>query len=1590
MPHDDDLNRRISAAIEAWKVKLLDLTKRNRLLNFKVNKVSTVEVVDEVPAQIFRNLYLEERSMRFRARKDAGIFDVSDNVEIDNGSLWDQEDLFEGGESSSVQLYDEAQLEERHRDDWLQTALAPEKLDHSLRRIADQSRLTLEEQGVHTLFLTLGMLHYTEAQNSETDFRAPLLLLPVELSRKNARSGYLLTVGDEEPLINPAIAEYARNAGVTLPAFPDASTISDSYDLNTLFLDTAEVVKDKKGWRVSSDIYLCLLSFQKFVMFKDLEANSRSITAHPLIRQLIGRTGNNISGLPKEIRELNLDQFFPPESTFQVVDADSSQLRAMAAVDARHDLVIEGPPGTGKSQTITNLIAQTLAAGRTVLFVAEKMAALSVVHQRLKDAKLDEFCLELHSSKANKRLVMQDLARTLEASVQSAGRTVTSDERLPELRETLGAYVNALHEPFGALGKTPYQGFGELGRVRDIQLLNLQTALDGVTAADLQAALRQLDDVSRAVASLGMSVADHPWRDTTKTYYTEIDLKDIADVAAEVIAALEEVIGLGTSAAKQCGLPAIVSAKELAVAIEVAGILKRSPGAPLSVLQNDAWNTPPAAATELLGKGRTFTLTNARLNQWFSPSVLEQAHVDDIAYVQQKRSGFLGTLAVLDSRYRAITHRWKGYRKPSYKKSVLQQADDLKSADRIQALRKEFTRREGEARQLFGNLWQGERSDWATLQYYIEWVVEYRKECLRHGLDDETARVATQPRPKMDSAAELVHAHEKYSAKLKELSELVGWPQAYLADAPFLDAGSRLTHLLSNVNSGPSWGAFERLRSETATSISAEVLTAAMKGAVGFEQLSAVFERAFYTKWLASVVRARPELERFQGITHEERIREFRQLDRSALQHNRTNLVDRLRHQAQERLRGEAARRGVGFLQREIVKQRAIAPLRKTMANARETVRAIKPCFLMSPLTVAQLLDGSTPSFDLVIFDEASQLPPEDAVGAVIRGSQLVVVGDPKQLPPTNFFAVNSGQVQPEVDEDGNPIYDDAESVLEQFMGAGVPMSRLKWHYRSAHESLITFSNVSFYDADLYTFPCTDHPCSGLQFVHVANGRYEGAGLNVVEARRVVVDVVAFAKEQLARPQHERLSLGVGTFNLRQQLAIQDELERFRREDPSVEEFFSLSNSEPFFVKNLENIQGDERDAIFLSVTYGPGTDGRIRYNFGPLNGENGWRRLNVLVTRARRHMRVFSSMRGEDINPVNVTSRGPQLLREFLIYAQHGRIESVLVDALADAESPFEREVLKELVARNYRVVPQVGSAGYRIDIGILDTEIEGRFVCGIECDGVAYHSAETARDRDRLREQVLRDRGWSIHRVWSTDWFRDRPNQIARLVELIERDRERIRSGPLPRSAEPVPEAEAAPPVVTALHAIVDEMYRRPEPPPYELAGGAGQFAGKDFLSASRKQVAQALRYVVQIESPVHKMDAFTRVAGFWNVRLGSRIQRRLETVVIDAESDGLLRRSGEFLWSDGQEVRLRSRAGMRVPAHRIPLEEIELAVRLILEAGHSLPMDALVTEVRAVLGFSRTGEQLEARIATAIESLLKVGVLGQGAMGIRTRDR
>jgi superfamily I DNA and/or RNA helicase/very-short-patch-repair endonuclease len=420
---------------------------------------------------------------------------------------------------------------------------------------------------------------------------------------------------------------------------------------------------------------------------------------------------------------------------------------------------------------------------------------------------------------------------------------------------------------------------------------------------------------------------------------------------------------------------------------------------------------------------------------------------------------------------------------------------------------------------------------------------------------------------------------------------------------------------------------------------------------------------------------------------------------------------------------------------------------------------------MMSPLSVAQYIPPDGIQFDIVIMDEASQIKPEDALGTVMRARQLVVVGDPKQMPPSSTFE----RQDDESDEEEATQMDNTESILEVASKAFQPLRRLRWHYRSKHEDLIQFSNQRFYDGDLIVFPSpgSERGRLGLFLHEIENGFFEN-GENREEADRIVEAIVAHATLN----PHE--SLGVGAFNLRQAALISDLLDKRCERDPDARAACDqLEQNHPFeklFIKNLENLQGDERDVIFISYTYGKDpASGKVFKRFGPMAQEVGWRRFNVLITRARKRLEVFSSMTPLDIGGGPDKSRGVNAMRDFLEFCSTRQIPDRPVHSGRPPGSEFEVSVGKVLSDMGVRYVPQVGVAGFFIDLGILHPESDHDFVLGIECDGASYHSSKSARDRDRLRQEIIEGRGWKIHRIWSTDWFQNQNFEIERLRQAI-----------------------------------------------------------------------------------------------------------------------------------------------------------------------------------------------------------------------------
>jgi hypothetical protein len=698
----------------------------------------------------------------------------------------------------------------------------------------------------------------------------------------------------------------------------------------------------------------------------------------------------------------------------------------------------------------------------------------------------------------------------------------------------------------------------------------------------------------------------------------------------------------------------------------------------------------------------------------------------------------------------------------------------------------------------------------------------------------------------------------------------------------------------------------------------------------------------------------------------------FRQLDTELVANAHAAVVKACADRRPKTIVGDA-----GHIRREAEKKTRHIPVRDLLERAGAVAQQLKPCFMMSPLAVSQYLPPSL-KFDVVIFDEASQVAPWDAANCIYRGNQLIVAGDEKQLPPTAFFDAAQDELD---DSETDELLEEFESVLKACKGAGAMTALpLSWHYRSRHEDLITFSNVRFYDGLLNTFPGARFEAQDLGVEsYLVPGVYDRGGKrdNVIEARQVVDRVVHHYRS------NPGLSVGVVTLSVAQADAVEREIERRAEEDRSLEPLLERGDRlGGFFVKNLENVQGDERDVIILSVGYGPDETGRVTMNFGPLTKKGGWRRLNVAVTRARQRVEVVTSLTHGQI--AAGTNESHAALRDYLHFAARGP-EALAIDlggSLGDAESPFEEDVLAVIRSLGYEAVPQVGTAGYRIDIGVRHPDIPGEYVLGVECDGAAYHSAQAARDRDRLRQSVLEGLGWRIHRIWGISWWRDRRGQTERLRSAIE---DAIRGGP------PAP---VVVPVVVPEVVVEDfDVEARPAwAQPYErFLNGRRNVTHELHSVEARPQIRSWIEHLLIVEAPIHEDLLLQRFREDFSVgRLGSRIRANVLDVLAKAQPQGQIVQHARGFWSHRPSNVVRvphDEFTVRAVEHVSP-REVRYAVSHLVEDAGSVREEELVDAVRRTFRWARSTPEVVAAVQTEVEILVARGVLSRVDDRLRVR--
>lgn len=1584
-----------------WKAKLLDMTLRNRLLNFKETKNNLQLVVHDISE--LENKLASGAELSFKPYpkvmdgtdpRDAGVYTVR-----------------HGSEAIVDYVRDALAKKE------LVTRAGQDVFEVRLLDLFRAARTSIEESGSNALHLAVGMLQWTESETAERKLLAPILMLPVSLTRTSVRSGFKLSRTDDEPFVNPTLLQLLREQfEIKLDLDGPLPADDAGVDVERVLQKFRLAITPYRGWEVRTEVQLGNFSFNKFVMWRDLQARIDDLMRNRVVAHLLNTPGRSYAGERATISEESLDERYAPSQLLAPLLADSSQLAALAKIDAGMDLVVIGPPGCGKTQVLANTVAHLIAAGKKVLVCSEKAAALEVLHRRLKEIGLGPYVLELHSSKSSKMDVLKQLEEALQHAHQlPAGEWERQSERLAALRDALNAVVRALHKRQHN-GLTVFQATGSVVAAGDQPVSKFEwpdpDAHDETALERLREVAKQMQSTAGALAT----IHDHPLRSIQKSEWSfewQDKVEEAARQLAERAPALEAV---AAPVFRQVGLPPAGGSREDYEALDqLADVLLQ------------AHSVPPAFARAAHLPQSTERLTALRMHgmkrqvAWQGLATRYQTKVEAVRGDElAKRWNAINSKWFLprwlDSR--ALFREIAKYRKDA----AAVHARDI--PELVDALR-EINREDGEIARIgagheaeLAGAWPGVHGSLEGLDRYAAWSTRYQQALARLSRGD-TQRLAeltrhlqslvTEQRPLLQPSALVGQQLIKIREATLVLMQAVDASKDFVQNPQFAGGPHDGGFLVRVASEAQRWlGALRDLRNwcawrsarEAALGMGLRPLVDDVEaGRVTLPAIVEQFEFSYRSWWLKKTVDRDPVLRTFSSADHARRIQEFRQTDADFQELTKRYIRARISADIpQPNALQPAGESEMGRLRREMQKQRAHMPIRKLIEGMPTLLPRLKPCVMMSPLSVATYLDTAKVLFDVVLFDEASQIPSWDAVGAIARAKQAVIVGDPKQLPPTSFF--QKVDDLEEAAEEGGEVAD-LESILDECLGANLPSVDLRWHYRSKHEALISFSNAKYYEGKLITFPSNTTEDQSVVLRKV-NGVYDrgGSRTNRIEAEAVVGDIECHYLD----PARRHLSVGVVTFNQPQQQLIEQLLDARRRAVPALDAAIAERAIEPLFIKNLENVQGDERDRMLFSICYGRDAAGRLTMNFGPLNLEGGHRRLNVAITRAREQVTIYSSMLGEDIDPGRVSAKGVLDLKTYLEFAAKGQ-RALITESLPtgrEPDSPFEVAVIARLRDRGWTVHPQVGASGYRIDIGVVDPRAPGRYLLAVECDGATYHSAATARDRDRLRQYVLEGLGWRMHRIWSTDFWIDPQREMEKLVARMEQAMQED-------APAPAPVVESAP-TGTATHGSASTVSmprfeslepaeeptrpRRSAPaevalPVYkaiEVKGGSPE-SFYDYSSDAR--LLHAIERIVEAEAPVMAAAVIRRVARAWGLeRTGNRIVEKLNGLARNIKTTG--GGDARFFWRNDDDpntwtgFRVASDAAeTRRRAEEVCNEELQNLAAYVLHHSGSMPMDDLAREVGRLLGLQRVTKDFSRQVATACgrpRAASRVEILGE----------
>lgn len=1495
--------------VTQWERKLLDMDMRNALLNFKTSRsvvklfVPSLEDFIVAMADNNKNYLLESKTKE--------VTSSYETLETNPDKLTYIKPLcdyvaYEYKAKRLITVYDEKLHE--------QTILKLLKKENSIQ----------EETGTTTLYLAVGFLKWKEKEEGEDKF-APLLLYPATLAKKGiANPQYHLEVNTDDLRINSTLLEFLyQEFNIDIRGLSDVSLDSEQSILSVIARIKKETV-NQKGWEIYPNVYLASLSFANYQLWYDVKYKTDKFKEHNIVNSLI----NNKLDLPKEAYDLSdrsSDEAYSQSESQRIylpISADSSQYSAIYD-SLNKSFVLHGPPGTGKSQTITNIIANNIARGKRVLFVAEKMAALSVVHTRLKQIGLGDFCLELHSNKTNKNNVVSHIVKTL--SLADGNKSEEYDEKVQEINTC----VQKLQNELKALHRKRYLG------------ISLYQAIMGYFENQDSPDCLRIDSM----------------------FYEKL----VESTFSQYIGILTEL----TLRAKECGN------------------IEKSPFRHLGTFEyNERWNEEGSQSLEV------FDMELKHLRQ-YARAVMPLFNMRTIAFTTPKLKALYLIAKTLENKnvlnyFNAISKGIKARKLVLSYKEALSQFKSLSSeytakygyypssidiSDLARAVNGDYTRQfkkivppkvERSQRQTFAQfLYKCEQANQALKKraedlYNIFDINDINalegNIRLVDSLYDNAQQLYADYNDEIfeDSCMRIVkygkNAYTKYYQYAYESCARAEVEFCKVFNTSGYSGGGDLNAKIDYVatlkkNFGfiPNWCRYQEIVEKCKKSGLDFVIEPLSEGEISAEDVLSCFKKCVYYNYIRSELLLDDVLCQFSGLNLEELSARFKELSEEYERQTREELYNKLvSYIPKATSEGEQSLERVILLRAEKSNMKGMT-LRNLFAKVPNIMAKCCPCMLMSPTSVTQFLDIDADKFDLVIFDEASQLPTCKAVGCIARAKNVIVVGDPKQLPPTTFFNVD-------YKDDEHYESEDLDSILDDCLALGMPQNHLLWHYRSLHESLIAFSNAMYYDNTLLTFPSPNELNSKVRLRYV-DGIYDRGGQknNKKEGDELIAEVIARLKD----PDERKYSIGIVTFNMAQQSYIESELQKKIHAEGL--DGVAYDREEPVFVKNLENVQGDERDVILFSVGYAPDKTGKLSLNFGPLNHSGGYKRLNVAVTRARNEMVVFSGITGNMIDLSRTNSKGVEGLKAFLEYAERGKeMLAISNKDISDRESGIGKLVAKELKERGILCDYNVGVSDFKIDVAVVDPKNKNKYVLAILADSENTCKLKGVKDRVTMHTKLLRKLGWNIYQLWTINYYNNPRREITKIKDFIDT---------LTQKKE-------------LSKKVIKDVVAKYKAPYKSFSVKPMTKVGTDFVLdiANEDKIKERIRAIIDRESPIEYHYLLDKLTFIYNIpSTAKKAVLKLSEYIASFDSLKKETHNKVFYVDKPVEFFRPSDAKVKREISKIYPEELLMAIKCAIESNLNSTRTTVIKEVITLFNIAKKTKSATEWIDTVIEDAL-----------------